>query len=197
MPYGKLVSLLEIQENKITALDRKMQNLFISSFFLLPKKAIIRILECPSTLPRHTIELFRDVIYMIKSMNYIPLDFKYSNITSYHNKLVTFFNLFKSTRNRTLLQEITLPNYILDYKVHIPKDEQELKLIGLRMGNCIYSYASKIIDKETNVFFLLKNEEPYICVEFFKTNLGQCKYRFNVDVDYELRSRIKESIFPI
>ena len=71
-------------------------------------------------------------------------------------------------------------------KIYVPESVADLYMSGLVMHNCLSSFAERIVNKETLVFFIRRTEEPdkdYVAFEYNNGIVKQIYEAYNKDVD--------------
>jgi len=87
-------------------------------------------------------------------------------------------------------QKYNLGDYILRH----PKNFKELQKEGRELNHCVAGYLDKIVNKETDILFLRKKEEPevpYFTIELSNERIIQCRTLKN-QTDPEITSLVKQ-----
>lgn len=95
----------------------------------------------------------------------------------------TIYKISKALReDKTLRQWM---NGSAGLKVIVPQSVGELTDEGIKLHNCLQSYAKKIADKQTLIFFIRKLEDPskeYVAMEYRNGQIQQIRLDFNEEV---------------
>lgn len=129
------------------------------------------------------VELYQDSINMQHQM-YGYVKYKYpDNLKVFHDQLTLKFNLHKQYfQDRVIFensQELTDLRYTDGtYSIIIPVSSQNIIDEGINNHHCVGSYIDRVVNNETNILFMRKNEsleDSLITLEYFDSKLFQSK----------------------
>lgn len=109
-------------------------------------------------------------------------------LISKHDMLVVHYNLFKEEFSEELFQQ-AYENYYYEYSnsndkyiILKPKTTTAIKEEGRDLSHCVKSYISKIIDRETLIYFMRdikEQDKSLLTIEIFNSQIKQVHGEFN------------------
>ena len=91
-------------------------------------------------------------------------------------------------------EQKNLQGKIDGYEFSLPKDTDEIRLIGFKMHHCVGSYANRVLKKQTTIVSVRKNNKYVVCIEVDQDLKGiyQAKREYNKQVSGELANTLKK-----
>jgi len=113
-----------------------------------------------------------------------------------HPDVVDHFNMWNDKKYENVSykyrnKELSLENVVEGYSFNLPKETKELRKFGNVFHNCVASYNSAIIRKESLIFVMKKQEKYVACIEIRQGRITQALGHCNQKLDMKYRNIIK------
>lgn len=150
--------------------------------------------------PLEQIQLLEDYLNMCKkySMKYEKFE---QHLEKAHNIVAKNVKVLERTKGKENLFKESVDSYqhleqkSKEYSILVPKDIDDLIQEGNFLHHCVGSYADKIINKDSKIFFMRLNKEidkPFVTIEIDKNNqFVEARCIYNNIPEPEIMSFIK------
>lgn len=114
-------------------------------------------------------------------------------LDAYNQELVKFMKLNKEALEKESFNEVASSKFLKigDLFIRLPYTTDEIKQEGEVLHHCVDRYVKKVINKETEIFFIRrasKPEKPFYTLEWKDNEIKQCYGFGNCDATPEVKS---------
>jgi hypothetical protein len=147
----------------------------------------------------HYVFLLKELGYELDKAYLFPKDFRKEDdrLTKEYNERQKEIEQNKKAKQNSLIKQISdglrnmkdLQEFINGSRgllVYVPESAEELMAEGNKLHNCLSSYAPRIAEGKTLIFFVRRlnaPNDPFVAFEYCNGEVVQCKYDYNKEVE--------------